>query len=368
MHHFRERNYFPALLPLAPCLYKHHSNQWPKRPLQLWDATADRPRASPGRAKGGAAGERGETQFAGTDGGMKQAEEGVAGAHHSQTRSRIPEGWGTAPAPLLPPPATRAVLPPWAMTSSSKIRYKDGKKENRRRKKHLQWSRGRLSVEEQKLALLSSLLFPIWGNLHRFQCWCCLLSSIAVNDTESGRYGSDGRSERRRSRRKEREGGKGKEEGRTQQSPSRCGTQRWHLCDGSSTEGWQVTETFATTKENGKKIKIKTAQGAFSLRGAPWAQIGLSSSFASVTALALSVLCIDVRGALSLQEQEPRSPTDEWCSAAVVMATAEQKEGEEKGGYWGRKENGIKKKRKERGRVLLKGHSFAICGCSFGDT
>lgn len=29
--------------------------------------------------QGGAAGERGETQFAGTDGGMKQAEEGVAG-------------------------------------------------------------------------------------------------------------------------------------------------------------------------------------------------------------------------------------------------------------------------------------------------
>lgn len=53
-----------------------------------------------------------ETQFAGTDGGMKQAKEGVAEAHHSQTRSRIPEGWGTAPAPFLPPPATRAVLPP----------------------------------------------------------------------------------------------------------------------------------------------------------------------------------------------------------------------------------------------------------------
>lgn len=59
----------------------------------------------------------------------------------------------------------------------------------------------------------------------------------------------------------------------------------------------------------------------------------MSSSLASLTALALSVLCIDVRGALSLQEQEPRSPADEWCSAAVVIATAEQKEGEEKGGY-----------------------------------
>lgn len=69
------------------------------------------------------------------------------------------------------------------------------------------------------------------------------------------------------------------------------------------------------------------------------------------------------RRTLSLQEQEPRSPTDEWCSAAVVMATAEQKEGEEKGGYWGRKENGIKKK--EGGRVLLKGHSFAVCRRSF---
>lgn len=60
---------------------------------------------------------------------------------------------------------------------------------------------------------------------------------------------------------------------------------------------------------------------------------GVSSSFASVTALALSMLCIDVRGTLSLQEQEPRSPTDEWCSAAVVMATTVRKEGEEMGGY-----------------------------------
>lgn len=62
---------------------------------------------------------------------------------------------------------------------------------------------------------------------------------------------------------------------------------------------------------------------------------------------------------LSLQEQELRSPTDEWCSAAVVMATTEQKEGEEKGGYWGRKENGIKKKRREGGRErIIKGTQF----------
>lgn len=47
------------------------------------------------------------------------------------------------------------------------------------------------------------------------------------------------------------------------------------------------------------------------------------------------------------------------------MATAEQKEGEEKGGFSGRKENGIKKK--EGGRVLLKRHSFAVPGRSFGD-
>lgn len=52
-----------------------------------------------------------------------------------------------------------------------------------------------------------------------------------------------------------------------------------------------------------------------------------STSAASVTALELSALCIDVREAHSLQEQEPRSPPDEWCSAAVVMATAEQKGG-----------------------------------------
>lgn len=52
------------------------------------------------------------------------------------------------------------------------------------------------------------------------------------------------------------------------------------------------------------------------------------------------------------------------------MATAEQKEGEEKGGYWGRKENSIKKKKegREEGSVLLKRHSFTIRGRSFGDT
>lgn len=77
MHHFTERNYFPALLPLAPCLYKRHSNQRPRH-------AADELRAR----KGGAAGDKwwgleagwgGETEFASTDGGMKQAKEGVAG-------------------------------------------------------------------------------------------------------------------------------------------------------------------------------------------------------------------------------------------------------------------------------------------------
>lgn len=96
-----------------------------------------------------------------------------------------------------------------------------------------------------------------------------------------------------------------------------------------------MSKTFATTTEDGEKKregKNKQRRELLPARSL-CAQIGPSSSFASVTALALSVLCIDVRGALSLQEQEPRSPTDEWCSAAVVMATTEQKEGEEKGGY-----------------------------------
>lgn len=84
-----------------------------------------------GRVGGGAL-------FTGTDGGMREAEEGVAGAHHSQTRSGIPEGWGRTPIPLLLPlpPATRARLPPGTMTSSSKNkRSNDGReKKNRRRK------------------------------------------------------------------------------------------------------------------------------------------------------------------------------------------------------------------------------------------
>lgn len=65
------------------------------------------------------------------------------------------------------------------------------------------------------------------------------------------------------------------------------------------------------------------------------------------------------RRTLSVQEQESRSPADEWCSAAVVIATTEQKEveEEEKGGYWGRKENGIKKREGER-EGIIKGTQF----------
>lgn len=67
---------------------------------------------------------------------------------------------------------------------------------------------------------------------------------------------------------------------------------------------------------------------------------------------------------LSLQEQEPRSPTDEWRSAAVVMATAGGKEGEEKAGYGGRKENGMK--RGGEGGVLLKGPVLPLADGALG--
>lgn len=79
---------------------------------------------------------------------------GCGWAHHSQTRSRIPEGWSTAPAPLLPLlPATQAVLlPPWAMTSSSKRKKKEKKnkekKENAYEKIRLQAKQGRRSAEK----------------------------------------------------------------------------------------------------------------------------------------------------------------------------------------------------------------------------
>lgn len=46
-----------------------------------------------------------------------------------------------------------------------------------------------------------------------------------------------------------------------------------------------------------------------------------------VTALALTVMYSCERCVLSLQEQEPRSPADEWRSAAVLIATTEQKGG-----------------------------------------
>lgn len=64
---------------------------------------------------------------------------GCGWAHHSQTRSRIPEGWSTAPAPLLPLlPATQAVLlPPWTMTSSSKRKKKKEKQGKRRKRRKM---------------------------------------------------------------------------------------------------------------------------------------------------------------------------------------------------------------------------------------
>lgn len=87
-----------------------------------------------------------------------------------------------------------------------------------------------------------------------------------------------------------------------------------------------------------------------------------------MTALALGVLCIDVRGtlplSLSLQEREPRFPADEWCSAAVVIATAEPKEGEEKGGLLRQERKWhIKKKKKKRKREgVIKGTQFVVHG------
>lgn len=110
---------FLTFLPLAPCLHNRHLNQRSAQMFQLWAKTADRLWLS----KGGAAGEREaggqeEGEFAGTYGGTRQAKEGVAGAHHFQTRPRIPEGSSTAPGPLLL--AAQAILPPQAMTSSSK--------------------------------------------------------------------------------------------------------------------------------------------------------------------------------------------------------------------------------------------------------
>ncbi len=58
-----QTSFEPVADTAAPAVRSESRQRWSK----LWPS------------KGGAAGERGETHFAGTDGGMKQAKEGVAG-------------------------------------------------------------------------------------------------------------------------------------------------------------------------------------------------------------------------------------------------------------------------------------------------
>lgn len=127
----RSKITFLTLLPLAPSLHKRHSNRRSAQMLQLWAKTADRLAEQrwssrwkrgwwTGREERREGGERGWWGW-----GIcrhiwrnESSEGGCGRAHHFQTRSRIPEGSSTAPGPLLP--AARAILPPRAMTSSSK--------------------------------------------------------------------------------------------------------------------------------------------------------------------------------------------------------------------------------------------------------
>lgn len=232
MHHFTERNYFPALLPLAPCLYKRHSNQRPRH-------AADELRAR----KGGAAGDKwwgleagwgGETEFASTDGGMKQAKEGVAGLTilkpdlaflKAGVRHQLPSF------PSFQRHKQSCFLPErWPAHQKEKRKKKKNKEKEGKEGKCVRENTPASEAGEEKCGEAHKISFylpprfPFWSNRHRFQWWCCLLTSVAVNDTEPGSYGSDGRSEKRR--RKTRGEEKGKEEGRTQQSMCHWGKRR----------------------------------------------------------------------------------------------------------------------------------------------
>lgn len=75
---------------------------------------------------------------------------GCGWAHHSQTRSRIPEGWSTEPTPLLPLPATQAVRPPWAVTSSLKNTKSEMNEQMKiKLQKTTQWRRGLMQRKER---------------------------------------------------------------------------------------------------------------------------------------------------------------------------------------------------------------------------
>lgn len=90
------------------------------------------------------------------------------------------------------------------------------------------------------------------------------------------------------------------------------GTQRWHLCDDSNIKSWQVTKNLCQKEIRGEKARCRRRREPF-LR----VQIEVSSSIASVTALALSMLCIDVRGAHSLYRN--RSPGLQQMNGAVLL-------------------------------------------------
>lgn len=175
----------------------------------------------------------GETEFAGTDGGMKQAKEGVAGLTilkpdlaflKAGVRHQLPSF------PSFQRHKQSCFLPErWPAHQKEKEKRKTRKKKGKEGKCVRENTPASEAGEEKcgearEIAFYLPPRFPFWSNLHRFQWWCCPLTSVAVNDTEPGSYGSDGRSEKRR--RKTRGEEKGKEEGRTQQSMCHWGKRR----------------------------------------------------------------------------------------------------------------------------------------------
>lgn len=100
------------------------------------------------------------------------------------------------------------------------------------------------------------------------------------------------------------EGGGGRRRGgyRERKGEEECGS---HGVTGERHRGensrrrWQVTQTCAITKKTKIKQREPNGMGGVFRR----AHSEVSSWFASETALALSELCIDVRGALSLQQK-----------------------------------------------------------------
>lgn len=140
--------------------------------------TAGRSESGQSWSQGGAAGERG----GGTEGGMKQAIEGVAGLTILKPDLAFLKA------------GVRHQLPSFTLQRHEQsflperwpVHQKQAGKEKGKRK--LEKKKNTCSrAGEDKRGEDLSFSSPFWWNLHRFQCWCCPLNTVAASDTEPGK-------------------------------------------------------------------------------------------------------------------------------------------------------------------------------------